>query len=145
LVREKVHNWIFSDSTDNSGQGQGQGQAGAGASAGTGAGAGAEDGNKVPSNVGIGPNAGDSIPAGPSARPTKEQQEQINEIGNREGCHTCGTKSPGTKSGNWVGDHQDPTKINPEGKPQRYYPQCLGCSQEQGGRIRWLPKPEGGQ
>lgn len=93
----------------------------------------------VPSNVGPGPNAGESVPAGPSARPTKEQQDKINEIGDRDGCHTCGTRDPGTKSGNWVGDHQDPNKLNPEGKPQSYYPQCLNCSNEQGGRVRWLP------
>jgi RHS repeat-associated protein len=95
--------------------------------------------SNVPSNVGPGPNAGESVPAGPTPRPTKEQQDKINEIGDRDGCHTCGTKDPGTKSGNWVGDHQDPTKLNPEGKPQRYYPQCRDCSNEQGGRIRWLP------
>ena len=93
----------------------------------------------VPSNVGPGPNAGESVPVGPTDRPTKEEQEKINEIGDRDGCHTCGTKNPGTKSGNWVGDHQDPTKLNPKGKPQRYYPQCRPCSNEQGGRIRWLP------
>jgi len=97
--------------------------------------------SEVPSNVGPGPNAGESVPAGPGSRPTKEQQDKINEIGNRDGCHTCGTTDPGTKSGNWIGDHQDPTKLNPDGKPQRYYPQCQGCSNEQGGRIRWLPKP----
>jgi hypothetical protein len=94
----------------------------------------------VPSSVGPGPYAGESVPAGPSARPTKEQQDKINEIGDREGCHTCGTKDPGTKSGDWIGDHQDPTKLNPEGKLQRYYPQCKDCSNQQGGRIRWLPR-----
>jgi RHS repeat-associated protein len=96
--------------------------------------------NDIPSNVGPGPFAGESVPAGPGARPNKEQQEKINEIGDREGCHTCGAENPGTKSGNWIGDHQDPNKLNPEGKPQSYYPQCLGCSNEQGGRVRWLPK-----
>lgn len=100
-----------------------------------------EASRNVPSNVGPGPNARESVPAGPTPRPTAEQQERINEIGNRDGCHTCGTTNPGTKSGNWIGDHQDPTKLNPEGKPQRYYPQCRNCSNEQGGRIRWLPGP----
>jgi RHS repeat-associated protein len=98
--------------------------------------------SNVPDNIGPGRYAGDSVPAGPTSRPTKEQQGKINEIGNRDGCHTCGTNVPGTRSGNWIGDHQDPTKLNPEGKPQRYYPQCQGCSNEQGGRIRWLPKAE---
>ena len=75
------------------------------------------------------------------AKELKEQQDKINEIGNRDGCHTCGTNDPGTKSGNWIGDHQDPTKLNPECKPQRYYPQCKRCSDVQGGRLRWLKKP----
>lgn len=94
----------------------------------------------VPSNVGPGEYAEESVPAGPSPRPTKEQQEQINENGDRYGCHTCGTKNPGTKSGNWIGDHQDPTIINAPGKPQVYYPHCVGCSNAQGGRLRWIPK-----
>jgi RHS repeat-associated protein len=94
----------------------------------------------VPSNVGPGPYAGDWVPVGDTARPTKEEQQRINDIGNRSGCHTCGTPESGTKSSNWIGDHQDPTKLNPEGKPQRYYPQCQNCSNEQGGRLRWLPR-----
>jgi hypothetical protein len=51
---------------------------------------------------------------------------------------------PGTKSGNWVGDHQPPTALNPEGTPQVYYPHCLGCSRVQGGRIR-AAQSQGGQ
>ncbi|OGB30720.1 MAG: hypothetical protein A3F78_04265 [Burkholderiales bacterium RIFCSPLOWO2_12_FULL_61_40] len=103
--------------------------------------------DNVPANIGPGPNAGDSVPAGPSATPTKEQQDKINGIGNVDGCHTCGKPDPGTKSGNWVGDHQPPTALNPDGNPQSYYPQCLGCSRVQGGRIRgfisgWTPKPD---
>jgi RHS repeat-associated protein len=96
--------------------------------------------NPVPSNVGPGPNAGESVPAGPSDRPTKEQQDKINEIGYRDGCHTCGSKDPGSKTGNFTGDHQDPNKLNPHEKPQVYYPQCRSCSNQQGGRIRWIPK-----
>lgn len=97
---------------------------------------------EVPPNVGPGSNADESIPAGPSSRPTKEQQGKINEIGDRDGCHTCGTKDPGTKSRNWIGDHQDPNKLNPKGKPQKYYPHCKDCSNQQGGRVRWLTKPK---
>ncbi len=98
-------------------------------------------GAKVPSSVGPGPNAKGSVPVGPTARPTREEQEQINEIGNEHGCHTCGAKDPGTKSGDWVGDHQAPNKLNPDGTPQRYYPQCLSCSNQQGGRVRWMSAP----
>ena len=78
----------------------------------------------------------DSIPAGPSGRPTPEQQAAINEMGNAHGCHTCGTKNPGTQTGNWVGDHQPSTALNPPGNPQVYRPQCLACSRRQGGQVR---------
>jgi hypothetical protein len=40
---------------------------------------------------------------------------------------------PGTKGGRWIADHQPPTKLNLFGKPQNLYPQCLKCSQIQGG------------
>lgn len=93
----------------------------------------------VPPEVGPGPYAGgEPIPAGPSSTPTPQQQDQINQNGQQNGCHTCGTTSPGTKSGNWVGDHQPPTKLNPPGGSQRYLPQCLSCSNQQGGRVRWI-------
>jgi hypothetical protein len=97
---------------------------------------------KVPDSVGPGPHAGDSVPAGPSATPTKDQQDKINEIGQDTGCHTCGAKDPGTKSGNFVGDHQPPTALNPPGNPQVYYPQCLSCSQTQGGLVRGLTRDQ---
>ena len=76
-----------------------------------------------------------SIPAGPSARPTTAQQGAINEMGDAHGCSTCGASSPGTKSGNWVGDHQPPTALNTSGGPQTYSPQCLQCSRQQGGQV----------
>ena len=57
-------------------------------------------------------------------------------MGEAHGCHTCGARTPGTKSGNWVGDHQPPTALNPEGKPQVYKPQCIECSRRQGGEVR---------
>jgi RHS repeat-associated protein len=81
------------------------------------------------------PTVPDSIPAGPSPRPTSAQQSAINEMGNAHGCSTCGTTSPGTKTGNWVGDHQPPTALNPKGSPQVYKPQCLQCSRRQGGEV----------
>jgi hypothetical protein len=81
-----------------------------------------------------GPNAGDSVPAsGPKITPS--EQQQVNKIGDASGCHTCGTKMPGTKSGNWVGDHQPANKINSPGGSQRLYPQCLSCSRRQGGEV----------
>jgi RHS repeat-associated protein len=92
----------------------------------------------LPPGVGPGPFAGPSVPAGPSPRPTAGQQEAINDAGTQAGCHTCGTTDPDTQSGNWIGDHQPPTAINPPGNPQIYLPQCQGCSNTQGGLVRGL-------
>ncbi len=89
-----------------------------------------------------GPFAKDSIPAGPSARPTAAQQRAINDLGDANGCHSCGTNTPGTKSGNWVGDHQNPTALNPPGTPQSYHPQCLNCSNAQGIEVAKKLKSE---
>jgi hypothetical protein len=77
----------------------------------------------------------ESIPAGPGARPSPSQQGAINQMGDTHGCSTCGTKTPGTTSGNWVGDHQPPTALNKNGGPQVYKPQCLQCSRQQGGQV----------
>jgi len=55
-----------------------------------------------------GPNAGNSAPASGS-RINAEEQQTVNQIGNASGCHTCGTRTAGTKGGNWVGDYQPPT------------------------------------
>lgn len=89
------------------------------------------------STLSPGPNAGDSIPArGPGRDFTPEERGQVNDIGNEAGCHTCGKRDPGTKSGNWVPDHQPPNGLNPDNVPQRLYPQCLNCSRTQGGQVR---------
>jgi RHS repeat-associated protein len=56
-----------------------------------------------------GPHAGDSIPArGPGRDFTRDERDRINDIGRETGCHTCGTTDPGTKSGDFVPDHQPP-------------------------------------
>ncbi|MBL8565208.1 MAG: hypothetical protein JNM89_05775 [Hyphomicrobiaceae bacterium] len=84
-----------------------------------------------------GPNAGESIPArGPDRDFTPEERDRINEIGKTTGCHTCGTTDPGTKSGNFIPDHQPPSALNPDGLPQRLYPHCLHCSGTQGDQVR---------
>jgi hypothetical protein len=90
------------------------------------------------SRVGIGPGpyAGESIPArGPERDFTAAERREINRIGSETGCHTCGTKDPGTRFENFVLDHQPPTAWNPLGLPQRLYPQCLSCSSKQGNWI----------
>ena len=62
-----------------------------------------------------GPYASESIPARGSKRDfTAEERRQIDRIGARSGCHSCGTKTPGTKSGHFVIDHQPPTPPMPK-------------------------------
>ncbi len=83
-----------------------------------------------------GPFAQKSILAGPSPRPTAQQQKDINDLGNKFGCHSCGATTPGTKSGNWIGDHQNPTALNPPGTLQFYFPHCKKCSTAQGPAVQ---------
>jgi hypothetical protein len=81
-----------------------------------------------------GPYSEESVPASGSGV-TRSEQEAIDRIGSRSGCHTCGTRTSGMKDGHWIGDHQPPTRLNLLGKPQDPYPQCLRCSQIQGGTV----------
>ena len=90
-------------------------------------------------SVGIGPGtfAGESIPArGPERDFTVKERAQLNDIGRETGCHTCGTDElAGTRTGNFVADHQPPTALNYNSGPQRLFPQCVTCSLRQGGWI----------
>jgi hypothetical protein len=80
-----------------------------------------------------GPYFREGIPArGPSRDFRRGEHEQINEFLARHGCHTCGTRDPGTPRGNAVLDHQPPTRYNPLRKRQFLLPQCLACSRRQG-------------
>jgi hypothetical protein len=93
--------------------------------------------------IGPGPFAGESIPArGPDRNFTAEEREEINRIGSETGCHTCGTKEPGTRTDNFVPDHQLPSALNSNDEDQRLYPQCLLCSRRQGG---WITGHGGGR
>jgi hypothetical protein len=98
----------------------------------------AGDGSKLelPAGIGPGPFAGEPTPAGPGKRPSIRQQVQINASGDKYGCHTCGAKKPGTPLGNWIGDHQAATALNPPGQLQYFLPHCLSCSLRQGGLVR---------
>lgn len=88
-----------------------------------------------------GPFAGESIPArGPGYSITSQAREELNRIGSETGCHTRGRLNSGTPSGNFFADHQFPTRINPEGRAQRLYPQCRSCSARQGPFVRDLQK-----
>jgi len=98
----------------------------------TGVGTTADAGGTHPTLI-PGPFAGDSIPARSSAQQfTAAERAQINQIGQTTGCHTCGETTPGTKSGNFIPDHQPVSALNSQNVPQRLYPQCLDCSRNQG-------------
>jgi hypothetical protein len=83
--------------------------------------------------IGPGPFAKEWMPAPPNRRLTRNQQSEINRIGRKWGCHTCGYTDPRTPSGNVIGDHQVPRSL---GEPTRIYPHCLFCSATQGGLVR---------
>ena len=90
-----------------------------------------------PRGIGAGPYAGEPIPAGPSpTNPSNATQRRVTVQGYQDGCHICGTLDPGTKSGNYVCDHQEPTCLVTPGTMQYYLPSCLKCSQRQGGLLR---------
>lgn len=65
-------------------------------------------------------------------RLTKREQETINRLGRRWGCHWCGRKEPRTLSGNFIGDHQPARSM---GRPSKIFPHCMDCSNSQGGII----------
>ena len=83
-----------------------------------------------------GPFAKQSIPArGPERNFTKAEREKINKAGQEDGCHTCGSREAGTKSGNHIPDHQPANALNPPGGAQRLYPHCKSCSARQAGQV----------
>jgi hypothetical protein len=82
-----------------------------------------------------GPFAHGSIPAPIRRRLNDEEQSEINHLGRVFGCHTCGSTEPRTRNGNFIGDHQKPTSINPPGANQQLYPHCGSCSAKQGGFL----------
>lgn len=89
--------------------------------------------------IGPGPFAVESQPARSTARRwTAEEIRENNRIGKTYGCHTCGTKNPGTRSGNFVFDHQRANALIETGEGQVSYPHCAGCSARQGGNLRKL-------
>jgi hypothetical protein len=89
-----------------------------------------------------GPYAVQSVPAKGPGRPNAATQRAINELGELYGCHTCGSRVPGTKSGNWIGDHQPPSALA-RGQAQSYYPQCRVCSSIQGGYVSGVVRSTG--
>ncbi|MFD3686985.1 RHS repeat-associated core domain-containing protein [Nocardiopsis sp. NPDC058631] len=63
-------------------------------------------------------------------------RDLINEAGDRFGCHACGVRSSGLKSGNWVPDHMPPTALISPGTPQTAFPHCGTCYRRQGNAVR---------
>jgi RHS repeat-associated protein len=83
------------------------------------------------------PSHGELVPTfGP--RPTSGERQKVNDRGNTEGCMTCGAKTSGTASGNWIPNHVPPTSLKMPGEPQYLGPHCRNCSNKQGGWLRQL-------
>jgi RHS repeat-associated protein len=121
----KQNNHNSNQSSNNNQSGQGKQSA-----------AGTQQGAQKPSTLGPGPHAGKGTPArGPQRDFKAAERQAVNNEGQQLGCHTCGTKDPGTKSGNFIPDHQPPNGMNPNNDPQRLYPHCVGCSRKQGGDV----------
>ena len=80
-----------------------------------------------------GPYFREGMPArGPDRNFRVGERDWMNELFAQHGCHTCGTRDPGTPRGNAILDHQPPTRYNPLRKRQFLLPQCLACSRRQG-------------
>ncbi|MCW6510976.1 DUF1073 domain-containing protein [Lichenifustis flavocetrariae] len=94
----------------------------------------------LPGIVGPGPYAREAIRVTNSGKISPLIQRQNTETGYRWGCHRCGSKEPGSKSGQFYLDHQVPTALNDAGSEQFIYPHCRTCSDMQGGIISSLKK-----
>jgi hypothetical protein len=82
------------------------------------------------------PLAQTSIPSqGPDPQFKSFKRDAMDTIGYAYGCHSCGTKDPGTKSGQFIPDHQPPTKYCTINQSQSLYLHCLSCSRKQGGLL----------
>jgi len=68
------------------------------------------------------------------------ERAEMNRIGRTSGSHSCGAKDPGTKSGNFIPDHQPVTRLNPAGSQQNLFPHCIHCSRLQGGQVRSITR-----
>ena len=95
-----------------------------------------------------------SIPANSSGYASSAQRRTIERMGRITGCHTCGSRMPhsfGLKSKstsvNFIADHMPPNAVVKQmnerwfrrmiGRTvkQRFYPQCVKCSNKQGGIL----------
>ncbi len=96
------------------------------------------------SKIGFGPHFVRAAPGrGPYTRPTKAERLEVNEIGEEFGCHTCGARNPGSRSGSWFCDHQGPSALGGLNAGRWLVPQCSYCSNGQGWLVRQLREIEG--
>lgn len=98
----------------------------------------ATPGQKCDLTLGAGPNAREGVGLENGDIEADGVRELINESGDAHGCHTCGAKTPGTKNGSWIPDHQPPTGLVTPGSPQTAYPHCQPCARRQGGVVSQL-------
>jgi large repetitive protein len=87
----------------------------------------------------LGPDRGEGVSLARGDRVSDDEQQLINEAGNKHGCSTCDATDSGWKDGHWTGDHQPPNKLAPDG-PWTGYPQCAACMRQQGGIVGALTK-----
>jgi uncharacterized protein (TIGR03437 family) len=91
--------------------------------------------------LGPGPYARSGVATTKTKVTKRDPEYHINqENGNLYGCHTCGAKTPGTRTGTWVFDHQAPVSGGPSPYYGTGYPQCgrTGCQPTQGGIMSQL-------
>jgi RHS repeat-associated protein len=63
---------------------------------------------------------------------TAAERRWVNAEFAENGCHSCGSRIAGTRSGNAIGDHQPPTSTVRPGTSQRLFVHCKPCSDAQG-------------
>lgn len=63
---------------------------------------------------------------------TAQQRRLLDAIGQRYGCHGCGSTENLTRNGHFVGDHQIPRAL---GRSTIVIPHCVHCSNIQGGYV----------
>ncbi|MBQ0981679.1 polymorphic toxin-type HINT domain-containing protein, partial [Micromonospora sp. M61] len=98
----------------------------------------ATPGQKCDLTLGAGPNAREGVALVNGDIEADGVRDLINESGNAHGCHTCDARTPGTKEGDWIPDHQPPTSLITLDSPQTAYPHCLPCARRQGGVVSQL-------
>ncbi|SFK17530.1 hypothetical protein SAMN04488498_103153 [Mesorhizobium albiziae] len=78
----------------------------------------------------------------PSPRLPPDMVEKNNRNGRTGGCHRCGSKEPGTVSGNFVPDYLPPHALPVSGL-QKIYPCCLACSRLFGATLTTFLRENG--